>query len=218
MCFSVTASFTASLALLVCGAAALKRAYEKKLRMIAAIPLLFAAQQGAEGFVWLSFVYPEFESIRLLSAYIFLGFAMIVWPLWIPIAIARFEDRRTYKRYIPSFLAGGICALAFILYALLYPISVTLNHHIVYNVDAYTHFGAWSMYINVTLSLLYVIATIVPFFIARNKILWLLGALGACAYFVSYIAYYKAFTSVWCFFAAIISLIVYWFVGNHKRG
>jgi hypothetical protein len=218
MCFSVTASFTASLALLVCGAAALKRAHEKKLRMIAAIPLLFAAQQGAEGFVWLSFVSPQFASIRLLSAYIFLAFAMIVWPLWIPIAIARFEDLRTYKRYIPSLLAGGICALAFILYALFYPISVMLNHHIVYNVDAYTHFGAWSLYINITLSLLYVIATIVPFFIARNKILWLLGALGACSYVVSYIAYYEAFTSVWCFFAAIISLIVYWFVGNHKKG
>ncbi len=66
------------------------------------------------------------------------------------------------------------------------------------------------------ISLLYVIATIVPFFIARNKMLWAIGALTVASYVISYIAYFEAFTSVWCFFAALISILVYGFVQNQK--
>lgn len=223
MCFSVTASFTASLALITCGVAALKCVREKKLRMIAAIPLIFGLQQCAEGFVWLSFLNIHFESIRLIASYIFLTFAGVIWPLWIPIAIVRFEGARTYKWYVPSLVAGGLCALAFIVYALFYPIAVTANCNVIYYFDFThldvthrdaTHFDvaqahAWHGYINGITSLLYIIATIVPFFIARDKIFWLLGALIAVSYVVSYVAYFEAFASVWCFFAALISLLVY---------
>jgi hypothetical protein len=217
MCFSLTASFTASLVLITCGIGALMRAQERKIRMVAAVPLLFGIQQCAEGMVWLSFAYPAFASIRALSSYVFLLFALVIWPLWIPLAMIYFEGVRTYRRYIYSLIAGGMCALASIVYSLLYSMSVTINHHVIYNLNAYEHFGEWSMYVYATFSLFYVIATILPFFIARNRWLWLIGALIAMGYVVSYIFYYKAFTSVWCFFAALISLLVYWFVCRYDK-
>jgi len=219
MCFSVTASFTASIALITCSIAALRRAHEKKLKMIAAIPLLFGLQQFAEGMVWLSFLYPRFESIRMFAAYIFLTCAGVLWPLWIPIATARFEGAHRYKRYLPSLIAGGFCSLAFVVYVLFYSISVTAKCNVIYyfgGIDG--HQSMWAHSMDIIASVLYVVATIVPFFIARNTMLWFLGALVAVAYGVSYVAYYEAFASVWCFFAAIISLLVYGFIclPSHK--
>ncbi len=218
MCFSVTASFTASLALITCSIAALRYAQEKKLKMIAAIPLIFGLQQFAEGMVWLSFLSLRFEPIRMLSAYIFLTCAGVIWPLWMPIALARFAGAKAYKWYVPCVVAGGLCALTFIMYVLFYPISVTADCNVIYYFDgAYAH--AWGVYLNVFTSLLYIVATIVPFFITQNKTLWFLGALIAIAYVVSYVVYFEAFASVWCFFAAIISLLVYGLVrGQSHRG
>jgi len=218
MCFSATASFTASLALVTCGIAALKYAQEKKITMIAAIPLIFGLQQFAEGMVWVSFLDSRFAFVRMTASYVFLIFAAIIWPIWIPIAIARFEGSPNYKRYLPSVIAGGLCALTFILYVLFYDISVLAKCNIVYNFDVTqsddTVLGA---YIKVIASLLYIVATIVPFFIACNKTFWFLGALTAISYIISYVAYFEAFTSVWCFFAALISLLVYAFVRDQAH-
>lgn len=217
MCFSASVSFSASLALIICGIAALKYAREKRLRMIAAIPLIFGLQQFAEGMVWMSFLDPRFAFVRMTSAYIFLACACIIWPLWIPIAAAQFEGARRYKRFVPSIIAGCLCACASFVCAFIYPISVVASCNIVYNLDfSFTQYTVWNHYINMVISLLYVIATIVPFFIARNKMLWAIGALTVASYVISYIAYFEAFTSVWCFFAALISILVYGFVQNQK--
>lgn len=208
MCFSVTASFTASLVLITCGVAALKHAQEKRLRMIAAIPLIFGLQQFAEGMVWLSFVDPRFLFVRMTAAYIFLACAGELWPLWIPIAIARFAGN--YKPYIPSIVAGVLCALMSNVYALLYPISVVAGCNMIYYFDvAQIAYPALHYYTGIAMSVLYVIATIVPFFLTRNKMLWFIGTLIAVAYIIAYVAYREAFASVWCFFAALISILVY---------
>lgn len=215
MCFSVTASFTASLVLITCGVAALKHAQEKRLRMIAAIPLIFGLQQFAEGMVWLSFIDPQFAFVRTTAAYIFLACAGELWPLWIPIAIARFAG--DYKHYIPSIIAGVLCALMSNVYAVLYSLSVVASCNMIYYFDvAQTEYPVLNQYTGRIMSVLYVIATIVPFFIARNTMLWFIGALIAVAYVVSYVAYREAFTSVWCFFAALISLLVYKCIRDEK--
>jgi len=72
MCFSASVSFAAGLALITCGIAALKYAQERRLQMIAAIPLLFGLQQCAEGMVWLSFLDPRFAFVRSAAVYIFI--------------------------------------------------------------------------------------------------------------------------------------------------
>jgi hypothetical protein len=181
--------------------------------MIAAIPLIFGLQQCAEGVVWLSFIYPTFESIRLLFSYIFLACAGVFWPLWIPLAVGLSEGRRRYRYYVPSVIAGLLFACIFSICVSMYPLRITAPCNIMYTLDfSQTAYGAWGVYLNIFSSLLYIIATIIPFFIARTSKLWIIGGLIAGSYIVSYIAYYEAFTSVWCFFAAIISLLVYWFV------
>jgi len=211
MCFSATASFSAGLALLVCGAFALYRAKNiNQLKMIAAIPLIFGIQQIAEGFVWLSFINPNLESIRLVASYIFLAFAGIVWPVWLPIAIQRFDSPHKYKQYLFSMMAGCACAVGFITYCLLYPLSITAHCNIIYGIAQETWFSS-------SFTLLYIVATIQPFFIARNQTLWMIGGLGIISYIATSIFYFEAFTSVWCFFAALITILIYGFVYDESR-
>ena len=54
MCFSASASFVASAALLTGGVATLKQTTNNGQIPFASIPLLFGAQQLMEGFLWLS--------------------------------------------------------------------------------------------------------------------------------------------------------------------
>lgn len=218
MCFSATASFTAGLALIVCGIAALKCARDKRLKMIAAIPIIFGVQQLVEGMVWVSFLNPNFEPIRMIASYLFLACAGIVWPIWVPLAIARFDTAHNFKRYLPSLIAGSLYALLFIACALFYPMAVATKCNIIYHFD-FTHSAlyAWGTYVNALTSLIYIIATIVPFAITRNKTLWFLGIVAAVSYAASLWFYYEAFISVWCFFAALISILIYGFVYNESK-
>jgi len=218
MCFSATASFSAGLALLVCGIAALKCAREKRLKMIAAIPLIFGIQQLIEGVVWVSFLNPNFAPIRMISSYAYLAFAGILWPIWVPLAIARFDTAHNFKKYVPSLIAGGLYALIFITCALFYPMAVSTKCNIIYHFDfTNSTLYAWGTYVNILTSLIYIIATLVPFAITRNKTLWLIGTVAAISYIVSYLFYFEAFISVWCFFAALISILVYGFVYNESK-
>jgi hypothetical protein len=218
MCFSATASFTAGLALIVCGAAALKCANAKRLKMIAAIPLIFGAQQLIEGMVWVSFLNPSFEPIRMIASYLFLACAGIIWPIWVPLAIARVDTPRHFKRYVPSLIAGILYALLFIACALFYPMGVSTKCNIIYHFDfTNSSLYAWGTYVNIITALIYILATIVPFAITRNKTLRYIAIVVAVSYVVSALFYYEAFISVWCFFAALISILVYGFVYNESK-
>lgn len=209
MCFSATASFSAGIALLACGVASIYRARNhNRLKMIADIPLIFGIQQLAEGFVWLSFINPTFAPIRMITTYLFLGIAGVVWPLWIPASIMKYEQ--TGKYFLSSLFAGIFFAIGFIAYAIMYPISVSAPCSIAYSLEV----APWAQGIS---TFLYIMATIVPFFFSRNKMLWLIGGLIAASYVISYIFYIEAFASVWCFFAAIISLLVYGFIANETQ-
>ena len=84
MCFSASASFGAGVVLSVIGVASIKKAKSPTQIIFASIPLIFAVQQITEGFLWLSLTHSNFASLKQVTTYIFLFFAQIVWPIWVP--------------------------------------------------------------------------------------------------------------------------------------
>ncbi len=62
----------------------------------------------------------------------------------------------------------------------------------------------------------YLITTIAPFFISSVKRMWVFGILIAVSCVVTGIFFSQYLTSVWCFFAAVISIIVYWILRGIK--
>ena len=92
MCFSSTASFGASVVLGTIGVTSIVKASTQPQRTFAAIPLLFAVQQFTEGLLWLSLTNENMASWQSMLTYIFLFFAMAVWPFWIPFTVWLMEQ------------------------------------------------------------------------------------------------------------------------------
>src|SRR5258708_2813488 len=119
MCFSAPASFIAAGGLAIAGGVALAIAPKKK-KIIAVIPLLFAAQQALEGFQWLAL---RAGSASMLAAYGFLFFAFILWPVYIPIAVYLLD--RPSRHTMRWLIVFGVAVAAYLGWVLLtQPLSV----------------------------------------------------------------------------------------------
>jgi hypothetical protein len=63
----------------------------------------------------------------------------------------------------------------------------------------------------------YLAATIPPLFISSTKRMYLFGILATISCIVTGIFYTQFLTSVWCFFAALISVVIYWMLADAKH-
>lgn len=208
MCFSASASFVASAALLTGGVATLKQTTNVRQIPFASIPMLFGVQQLMEGFLWLSFMNPDYSAFGKPSTYMFLIFAQVVWPALVPISIYLLEkDPKTKKILLVLSGIGAIVSL-YITYSLLfYPVEAGISsHHIAY----YTNFPHQR---GVIPSLLYLLPTVVPPFMSGLRKMNFLGAIILISLIISKVYFPVAnLVSVWCYFAALISVTVYFIV------
>lgn len=204
MCFSATASFSAGVVLTVIGIASIRKAKKPAQLVFASIPLIFAVQQISEGFLWLALSDPYYAPLRGLTTYVFLFFAQIVWPLCVPFSILLLEQNQK-KRKLLKFFSGIAVITSMVLAAFLIIYDVTANidgHHIAYDQEypaKLLHYGA----------IPYLIVTIVPLFFSSVKRMWFLGTTVLVSYVITAIFYQGYILSVWCFFASIISIIVF---------
>lgn len=204
MCFSANASFTAGIVLSAIGVAAIKKAKSPSQIPFAAIPLIFAVQQAAEGFLWLTLPDPEQGFIQNILTHIFLFFAQVVWPVWVPIAVILLEKGEARKKTQKVLVATGAIVSAYLAYCLFrfHVHAEITGHHVFYRQDyppVLSDYGG----------ILYVIATIFPPFFSRVKKMWMLGTAILISYIITTIFYEDYIVSVWCFFASVISILVY---------
>lgn len=210
MCFSATASFTAAAFLSIIGLLSLKKA-SSKFFMYASIPLLFSVQQAIEGFVWLLHTKAlNNTTLLMLTSYMFLFFAFTLWPLWVPVSLFIAEKKKRKKRPLLLLIVLGVSISLYLTSVLyFYPItSSILNCHIAYTSQLYN--------ISIIGIILYILATIVPFFISSISGTTLLGILLTISCCATWLIAYTSFTSVWCFFAALISTFIFIYLPHKK--
>ena len=211
MCFSVETSFGASLFLLGIGLLSFKNLKSKNLWPLAVVPLLFAAQQFLEGFVWLSKADIITDNIGIMAKYGFIFFAFIAWPFWIPFACWKTEENKKNKQilfYILFF--GSFLSLILLFLIIYYGISVESTcNHLLYSVNSSAN--TKSIWQNIILSL-YLIPTLAPFFISSRKNMPILGLIIFLTLALTMLFYYVFLISVWCFFAAIVSAFIYFII------
>ena len=212
MCFSATASFASGAVLSVVGIAAIRKAKTPSRRVFASIPFIFAVQQLSEVFVWLSLTKQALFHWQFLPAYIFLSVAYIVWPVWIPLSILLLEKKSKRKNILYLlFGAGLVLAVYHTVYLVFYPVIAEIDgYHIRYKLSFPPALFIFS-------SIFYAGSTVLPTFISGIKRMWLLGVCITLAYIVTAIFYHAYIISVWCYFAAFISIIVYWIVVGLKN-
>ena len=215
MCFSAGASFGAAAVLSIVGAAAVIKARTVPQGLFAAIPIIFSIQQVAEGMIWLSFNNDDFPG-RSFFTHVFLVFAIMFWPVWIPLTTRLLENDVRRKKILTIILVSGIVvAVGFACTVIFYPVeAVATYHHIQYKLDLPPAIRNIMWLFNI----LYFTTTIISTFISSIKRMKLLGLVFTAAYLFAIYFYNGAVLSVWCYFAALLSIVVLWIVWEFRSG
>jgi len=207
MCFSATASFVAAGALGAAGGMTLSKTKARREIPLASVPLLFGIQQAVEGIVWISFNSPL---INTTAALVYSLFSHVLWPIFIPFALLLIETREDRKRILRAFLvAGSIVGLYLLYFMLTNPVTAqVVNCSIAYFPTAPNSLIATAFYVVVICG---------SCFVSSHKILNLLGIAILISFAIATWFYTQTFVSVWCFFAAILSGILYWYFTTNPR-
>ncbi|MCK4265492.1 hypothetical protein KAW80_04005 [Candidatus Babeliales bacterium] len=203
MCFSATASFSVAGILTGIGIASVYKNKLKSHRMFASIPFFFAVQQFFEGLLWLK-ISAQNNLLNDVFSYIFLIFAFILWPIWIPISLSNTEKMFLKRRILRVFgVFGAFFSLCSTYILMTFNIEAqVLSCHISYNFSFNNH-------LNTVALIFYCIVVVVPFFVSSLSCSKLFGASLIFSLLMTYLFARIALTSVWCFFAAILSILVF---------
>ena len=200
MCFSATASFTAGAGLLIVGAVTTRRARRRAELPFAFIPVLFGLQQLIEGAIWLTLP-DKAPSLNAMLTFAYSLFSHVLWPIYVPIAILLLEPIGWRRRILVGIAVAGCAVGLYLLYFLvrLPIVSQAEGRHIAY---LSPHFYLTAVMV------LYVLGTCVSMLVSSHGRVRLFGLAAFIAYLVTYIFYTTWVISVWCFFAAVLSVIV----------
>jgi len=203
MCFSAPVSFIASSGLAVVGAASLREAKKQKDRrmvLVAVIPLFFAIQQAFEGIQWLS---DPGSLPSIIAGYGFLFFAFLVWPTYIPLMVYILDRKR--RAFLRWFLVLGVMVTLSLLIALIIsPLSV---HVVQQSIDYRFFITPFSL-----LVLFYLTATCGSLMFSSDIALRVFGFAALCSAMLAAAFFRATFISVWCFFVALMSVYLYAYI------
>ena len=201
MCFSATANFVGSGALGAIGVVTLTRVKHRRELLFASLPALFAIHQFIEGFVWLGLDGILSPAVAHDMGAAFMLYAQGLLPFLLPLSVLLFESDRTSRtRMLPFLVLGGATTL-YILWALTaFPTQVYVRENSIVYVNQATN--------NTAVAVLYVIVTCGSLFFSKVKAMVMFGAANLIILLVVMEVKRYAFTSLWCAYAAVASVII----------
>jgi hypothetical protein len=208
VCFSAAASFAVGVPLIPAGIYCLWSAAVKQPRYLglAAVPVFFGIQQISEGFVWHALNHGDTTQVRAPSLF-FLFFALAFWPFWFPFLAALMET--SWRRWF----FGGLALLAtgwfWILYFPLLASEDTFITEIAHHSIRYDYYGSLVVYEYIprpVLQALYFISIALPMVFSSQPFGRIPGIVLGASALVAALVFEHAFVSVWCFFAAVLSI------------
>lgn len=202
MCFSATASFVASAGLGIVGVMTVIKVKDVRALPLAAVPLWFSLQQFIEGGLWMSLSAHSY--LALPFTYLFLFFALFWWPVYIPLCTYLVEPS-PWRRRIMAFLGVAGLGLGSYIFNLFVtqPVPATIVNSCLYYRTNNTNEFFWGM--------LYIIVAIGAGLISSHKTIAIASSLAGILALIAWRLYITNFISVWCFFAAVTSLGIYFF-------
>jgi hypothetical protein len=212
MCFSPEASFAGGVIISAIGVATVSKVHKPSQLVFACIPLFFGVQQLMEGCLWLALPNPDFRDLQRFTTYLFLIAAEVVWPMMVPLSVLFMEEERGRGKVLRVLLLIGTCLAAYFSYCLLFfTVSPSImGHHIDYGTD-------FPRSLSMLAFLIYLLVTIAPLFVSSIKKTHLLGILMTLSCAASAAFFTRFLTSVWCFFAALISGVIFWILRDSNR-
>src|SRR5580658_1709029 len=201
MCFSAAANFVGSGVPRTIGVITLTKVRHRRELLFAALPTLFAIHQFIEGFVWLGLDGVLSPAVTHDMAAAFMLYAQGLLPYLLPLSVLLFEaDVKSRRRMLP-FLAIGVATALYILWGLTaYSFQVYIKGNSLVYINPATN--------NMTVAVLYVIATCGSLFFSKVKDMVIFGAANLAILLVVMAFKRYAFTSLWCAYAAVASVII----------
>lgn len=201
MCFSAEADFVVAAAVAPVGVATLRAAARPQDLPLAAVPLLLALHQLTEGVVWLGLDGDAPAELLGAATHAYLALAQVVLPVIVPLGILLTEPDRRRRAWMGALLLGGVVVAARFAWILTAnPVAAhALDHVIVYDTDR--QFG----YVTAAA---YVLATCAPALIASSRLLRWFGVANLAGLLLASGVRYSAVTSIWCVYAALVSVLV----------
>jgi hypothetical protein len=201
MCFSAAANFVGSTALGAVGVVTLTKVKHRRELPFASLPILFAIHQFIEGFVWLGLDGVLSPAVTHDMGAAFMLYAQGLLPFLLPLSVLLFEPDGAGRRLMAPFLAIGTGTTLYILWALTaFPTQVYVKGNSIVYINQATN--------NTAVAVLYVIATCGSLFFSKVRAMVLFGVANM-AILLAVMAFKRyAFTSLWCAYAAIASVII----------
>jgi hypothetical protein len=201
VCFSAAANFVGSTALGAVGVVTLTKVKHRRELLFASLPILFAIHQFTEGFVWLGLDGILSKQVAHDMGAAFMLYAQGLLPFLLPLSVMVFEPTRKARRsMLPFVIIGGATAL-YILWALTaFPTDVYVKGNSIVYINQATN--------NTIVAVLYVIATCGPLFLSKIRMMVWFGAANLAILLIVMAFKRYAFTSLWCAYAAIASVII----------
>ncbi len=201
MCFSADADFASAAVIGAIGVATLSKIREPREIPLAALPLAFALHQFVEAFVWRDLDTGHIPSSGT-AVHLYLAFAWVVLPVLLPVAVLFVEPPGPRRRRLIPFVVLGALAAAYLSLAL---IGGSVSAHAVEHTIQYGGAGDLAFVATV----LYVVATCVPPLLSGFRAIVWFGVVNIVAVGVITAVQVKGFTSVWCVWAAVVSVLIY---------
>jgi hypothetical protein len=212
MCFSPGASFAGGVIITAIGIATVREVHKPSQLVFASIPLFFGIQQIAEGCLWLALTGTNFLAFQKFSTYFFLVMAQVIWPVMIPVSVLLMEEKPAKRKILVVLLGMGLVLSLYYTYCL-FSFNVTpqiIGFHIQYNTG-------FPDSLAIPAFIVYLIVTITPLFASGIKRTQLLGILMFLSCLITGIFFTQYLISVWCFFAALISAVIFWILRDSNK-
>jgi hypothetical protein len=201
MCFSATANFVGSGVLGAVGVVTLTKVKHRRELLFASLPTLFAVHQFIEGFVWLGLDGILSKQVAHNMGAAFVLYAQGLLPFLMPMGVMLFEQTRARRRtMLPFVILGGLLTLYMLWGLSAYPLQVWVQGNSIVYVNYATNM-TW-------VAVLYIIATCGSLFFSKVPMMVAFGGANLFILLVVMAVKRYAFTSLWCAYAAVASVIV----------
>jgi hypothetical protein len=201
MCLSATANFVGSGVLGAVGVATFTRVKHRRELLFAALPTLFAIHQFTEGFVWLGLDGTLSPTVAHDMGAAFMLYAQGLLPFLLPLSVYLFEPNKKSRSRMLPFVVLGAATTLYILWALTaFPLQLYVQGNSIVYINQATN--------NTAVAVLYVIATCGSLFFSNIKMMVIFGAANLAVLLVVMEVKRYAFTSLWCAYAAVASVII----------
>ena len=201
MCFSATANIVGATVVGGVGIATLAQVRRPSQLPLAALPALFAVHQYDEALVWLGLEGHLPRSIGDAAAYGYVLYAQGVLPVLFPLALLLIEPSTRRRWAVVPFLLLGVAAGTYLFWIdSARPVRYGIEHHSIAYHNSGAHVGVFAV--------LYVIAVCGGALVSGYRAIVVFGVVNLVGLTVVEIVLATSFTSVWCAYAAVVSVLI----------